>query len=235
MTVTTWDKCLLFASNSKLTFKDAGGSILRRFMIWCFKNKVTNRDPAMQEQLRQELPNIIARYLDSYFTLKDEYGALDIVQHVPEQMQLWNAAAIFGGDPHSVGRFFMDTPKVVPLGDGKAAQILFVKEQGAVLKICDLVHYYKLWYAAETDCMPPGDHQCQSKVKELAVHLGIMGAEDDFPKPHFCKSCLSRHVKSCCAAYHRKNQTTKACLPGYSMQITDIEDRSDCNSDTSDM
>lgn len=65
-----WSVPMVMCGNIFLSYKDEGGCISRRVVVFEFKKVIANPDAGLLKRiLAQELPNIAARFLSSYFNL----------------------------------------------------------------------------------------------------------------------------------------------------------------------
>jgi hypothetical protein len=84
----TWDVPAFLAGNHIPSYKDVGGRIVRRFLIFHFNTLIKHKDTTLKSRiLRDELPKIILNCLACYHTLREQVGSGQLRIFLPKVMQ----------------------------------------------------------------------------------------------------------------------------------------------------
>ena len=163
--------------------KENSEALGRRIVPIRHSNVVRNRDTTLEKKLERELPNITCRMLRAYHGLVEEFGAVDITEHLPPQIREW------GGDVRAATSKvyeFLTMPaeeRVITQG-GKRYMITFEKEEGVVTMRSEFARWYNLW--------------AEERFENDEAAFASSGFESPAGRVQCCAGCKKKHHKRCC-------------------------------------
>ena len=198
-----WTAPLLAAGNYLPDYKDFGGSISRRYIVFPFQKFITSRDSRLFEKITSEIPTVLLRCLMRYLRFVAEDGDGDIWDLVPKQLK----------DLQQDVR--METNELFNFLVNGDAYYDIILEEGATTSLAKFKRAYKCHMEFHTD----------KKYKWTSDYfpfksLGYVVSEDNI-----CKNCgqIARASPKCCDKYHSGNRKKVTTI--HNMRIKDKSSR----------
>lgn len=193
-----WEAPIALGSNFLPSFsKENSDSLGRRIVPIRHSNVVGSRDTSLKQKLRKEMPNITARILTAYHSLREKIGDSDIMQHLPDQIKEW------GGEIKSqTSKLYdflsiPDEERVVEIND-KKFQIKFQMSEGDIVSKKEFSEFFELW--SETKF-----------VNEAAAFSDFGFYSPDTPI-NVCPFCSKKHKSNCCDLYNNKDKRKRNAI-----------------------
>ena len=197
-----WRVPQLWAGNVLPDYKDHGGCVSRRLIVFNYRRWVdsSRRDTTLLRRiLSSELPALVLKSIEAYFASVHDHGDTDVWSWCPDSIR--ESQALVRGEADFLYRFLTAAPE----DNASSTKRYYVMHQEGVFtdlsKLKEVFRLYMRFKHPEVKYTWPED---ESSFKQLGYGI---------ERKQLCKTCGRPHKKDTCGDhYHSANRTCKSVI-----------------------